>query len=86
MKKKALNNPIEPKIAPQYGFRKLRPLKIPKMAWYALLLAFVMAVLLFAMYGLSFVGKSKADQTLLIYSDGTEIPEVSSEQSACFRF
>ena len=81
MKKKALNNPIEPKIAPQYGFRKLRPLKIPKMAWYALLLAFVMAVLLFAMYGLSFVGKSKADQTLLIYSDGTEIPEVSLRNS-----
>jgi len=81
MKKKSLNRTVEPQIAPQYGFRKLRPLKIPKLAWLGLLAAFVMAILLFAMYGVSFFGSKSAEKTLLIYSDGTVIPEVSLRNS-----
>lgn len=77
MKKKSLSRTVEPQIAPQYGFRKLRPLKIPKLAWIALLAAFFLSILLFAMYGVSFVGTKSADKTLLIYTDGTVIPEVS---------
>ncbi len=71
----------EQKIAPQYGFRKLRPLKIPKAAWFALLLALVMAVVLFVLYGASFKGTKNADKTLVIYSDGTAIPDVSFRNS-----
>ena len=81
MKKTSVTKPIENKIAPQYGFRKLRPLKIPKMAWYALLLAFVMATALFVMYLISFIGTKDAKRTLLIYNDGSTIPEVSLRNS-----
>lgn len=81
MKKTSVTKPIENKIAPQYGFRKLRPLKIPKMAWYALLLAFVMAAALFVMYFISFIGTKDAKRTLLIYNDGSTIPEVSLRNS-----
>ena len=81
MKKTSVTKPIENKIAPQYGFRKLRPLKIPKMAWYALLLAFVMAAALFVMYFVSFIGTKDAKRTLLIYNDGSTIPEVSLRNS-----
>ena len=81
MKKTSVTKPIENKIAPQYGFRKLRPLKIPKMAWYALLLAFVMAAALFVMYLISFIGTKDAKRTLLIYNDGSTIPEVSLRNS-----
>ena len=71
----------EQKIAPQYGFRKLRPLKIPKAAWFALLLALIMAVVLFVLYGASFKGTKNADKTLVIYTDGTTIPDVSFRNS-----
>ena len=81
MKKTSVTKPIENKIAPQYGFRKLRPLKIPKLAWYALLLAFVMAAALFVMYFISFIGTKDAKRTLLIYNDGSTIPEVSLRNS-----
>ena len=81
MKKTSVTKPIENKIAPQYGFRKLRPLKIPQMAWYALLLASVMAAALFVMYFISFIGTKDAKRTLLIYNDGSTIPEVSLRNS-----
>jgi len=81
MKKTGLRQPIEPQNAPQYGFNKQRPLKIPKFAWYALLLSFVLAAALFVVYGISFKGVKDADKTLLIYSDGTKIPEVSLRNS-----
>ena len=81
MKKTSVTKPIENKIAPQYGFRKLRPLKIPKMAWYALLLAFVMAVTLFVLYLITFIGTKDAKRTLLIFNDGSAIPEVSLRNS-----
>ena len=71
----------EQKIAPQYGFRKLRPLKIPKAAWFALLLSLIMAVVLFVLYGVSFKGTGNADKTLVIFSDGTAVPEVSFRNS-----
>ena len=71
----------EQKIAPQYGFRKLRPLKIPKAAWFALLLSLIMAVVLFVLYGVSFKGTGNADKTLVIFSDGTTVPEVSFRNS-----
>ena len=81
MKKTSITKPTENKIAPQYGFRKLRPLKIPKMAWYALLLAFVMAVALFVLYLITFIGTKDTKRTLLIYNDGSTIPEVSLRNS-----
>ena len=81
MKKTSVTKPIENKIAPQYGFRKLRPLKIPKMAWYALLVAFVMAVALFVVYLITFIGIKDTKRTLLIFNDGTTIPEVSLRNS-----
>lgn len=81
MKKTSITKPVENKIAPQYGFRKLRPLKIPKMAWYALLTAFVMAVALFVMYLITFIGIKDTKRTLLIFNDGTTIPEVSLRNS-----
>ena len=81
MKKTSITKPTENKIAPQYGFRKLRPLKIPKMAWYALLLAFVMAVTLFVLYLITFIGTKDTKRTLLIYNDGSTIPEVSLRNS-----
>lgn len=75
--KKNIDNRAEEKTAPQYGFRKMRPVKIPKAAWFALGLSLVMAVLLFVFYGMTFNGSKDADKTLLIYSDGTAISEVS---------
>ena len=71
----------EQQTAPQYGFRKLRPLKIPKAAWFALLLSLVMAITLFVLYGVSFKGTKDAKKILLIYSDGSTIPEVSFRNS-----
>lgn len=77
MKKTAARSPEEQHIAPQYGFRKLRPLKIPKAAWFALMLSLLLSITLFVLYGISFKGSGKAHNTLIIYSDGTGIPEVS---------
>lgn len=77
MKKTSERNPEERPAAPQYGFRKLRPLKIPKAAWFALLLSLLMAITLFALYGYSFVGFKDAGKTLVVYSDDSDIPEVS---------
>lgn len=71
----------EQKIAPQYGFRKLRPIKIPKAAWFALFLSLIMAVVLFVLYGVSFKGTKNADKTLVVYTDGISIPEVSFRNS-----
>lgn len=81
MMKRSSDKQIEDKTAPQYGFRKMRPAKIPKAAWFVLGLSFVMAVLLFALYGMSFSGSKDAPKTLLIYSDGTGIAEVSLRNS-----
>ena len=81
MKKTAERNPQERPAAPQYGFRKLRPLSIPKTAWIALGLSLVMAITLFVLYGLSFKGTKDLDKTLIIYSDGSVIPEVSFRNS-----
>ena len=77
MKKTAARSPEEQHIAPQYGFRKLRPLKIPKAAWFALMLSLLLSITLFVLYGISFKGSGKAHNTVVIYSDGTGIPEVS---------
>ena len=81
MKKTAQRNPEERPAAPQYGFRKLRPLKIPKAAWFALGLSLVMAISLFVLYAFSFKDTGDNSNTLIIYSDGTEIPEVSLRNS-----
>ena len=81
MKKTAEKNPQERPAAPQYGFRKLRPIKIPKAAWFALILSFVMAVTLFVLYGFSYKDTDSTNKTLIIYSDGTSIPEVSLRNS-----
>ena len=81
MMKKSSDNKTEEKTAPQYGFRKMRPVKIPNAAWFVLGLSFVMAVLLFVLYALSFSGSKDASKTLLIYSDGTGISEVSLRNS-----
>ena len=83
MKKTAANNnnPQERPAAPQYGFRKLRPLSIPKTAWIALGVSLLMAITLFVLYGVSFTGGDKVDKTLIIYSDGSTIPEVSFRNS-----
>ena len=79
--KKSSDSQAEEKIAPQYGFRKTRPVKIPKAAWFVLGLSLIMAALLFALYGLSFKGSDEASKTLIIYSDGTGIPLVSLRNS-----
>ena len=81
MKKTSERNPEERPAAPQYGFRKLRPLKIPKIAWFALILSLIMAVTLFVLYGVSYVGTNETDKTLIIYSDGSAIPVVSFRNS-----
>lgn len=81
MKKTSERNPEERPAAPQYGFRKLRPLKIPGIAWAALVLALVMAIVLFVLYGVSFSGTDETDKTLIIYSDGSNIPSVSFRNS-----
>jgi hypothetical protein len=81
MKKTGLRQPIEAQNAPQYGFNKLRPLKIPAFAWYALIVSVVMAAALFVLYAMTFAGTKDPDKTLLIYSDGTTIPEVSLRNS-----
>ena len=81
MKKTGLRQPIEAQNAPQYGFNKLRPLKIPAFAWYALIVSAIMAAALFVLYGMTFAGTKDPDKTLLIYSDGTTIPEVSLRNS-----
>lgn len=81
MKKTSERNPEERPAAPQYGFRKLRPLKIPKVAWFALVLSLVMAILLFVLYGISYYGTGDTDKTLIIYSDGSAIPVVSFRNS-----
>ena len=79
--KKNTDSRAEEKTAPQYGFRKMRPVRIPKAAWFVLGLSLVMAILLFVFYGMTFSGTKDADRTLLIYSDGTEISEVSLRNS-----
>lgn len=79
--KKNSDRQAEEKIAPQYGFRKLRPTKIPKMAWVALILSFVLAGLMFGMYAMTLNLSGSARKTLLIYSDGTSIPCVSMRNS-----
>ena len=79
--KKNSDRQAEEKIAPQYGFRKLRPTKIPKMAWVALILSFVLAGLMFGMYAMTLNLSGTARKTLLIYSDGTSIPRVSMRNS-----
>ena len=81
MKKNSERNPEERPAAPQYGFRKLRPLKIPKVAWFALMLSLIMAITLFVLYGVSYVGTNDTDKTLIIYSDGSNIPSVSFRNS-----
>lgn len=75
--KKNTDRQKEEQIAPQYGFRKLRPTKIPKLAWVALILSFLLSVLLFGLYAYSFKGSEKAPRTLVFYTDGSSIPEVS---------
>lgn len=75
--KKISDRQQEEHIAPQYGFRKLRPTKIPKYAWAALVLSFAMAILLFVLYAISWKGARNNSKTLLIYSDGSNIPAVS---------
>jgi len=77
MKKTSQRDPQERPAAPQYGFRKLRPIKIPKAAWFALGISLCLAVTLFVLYGMSFRDSRNAGNTLLIYSDGRNIPEVS---------
>lgn len=79
--KKNNEKQAEEKTAPQYGFRKMRPTKIPKAAWFALGLSFVLAVLLFVLYGMTIIGAKNAGKTLLIYSDGSSIPEISLRNS-----
>ncbi|MBR3247072.1 MAG: hypothetical protein IKG03_01585 [Clostridiales bacterium] len=77
------NSDIKPeeKTAPQYGFRKMRPMKVPGAAWFVLGLSFIMAVLLFGLYGMSLSGQDQAGKTLLIYSDGKDISRVSLRNS-----
>lgn len=81
MMKKSSDNSTEEKTAPQYGFRKMRPVKIPKTAWFALGLSLVMAIFLFVLYGMTFSGSENAGKTLIIYSDGSDISEVSLRNS-----
>ena len=81
MMKKSSDIQPEEKTAPQYGFRKMRPAKIPKGAWFALGVSLIMAVLLFVFYGMTFTDSGNAKKTLLIYSDGTEIAEVALRNS-----
>lgn len=79
--KKNKDRQAEEKLAPQYGFRKLRPTKIPKLAWVSLALSFVLAALMFVMYLMSLNSAKNTRKTLLIYSDGTTIPMVSMRNS-----
>ncbi|MBR2597438.1 MAG: hypothetical protein IKE09_02685 [Clostridiales bacterium] len=79
--KKNKDRQAEEKLAPQYGFRKLRPTKIPKLAWVSLALSFVLAALMFVMYVMSLNSAKNTRKTLLIYSDGTTIPMVSMRNS-----
>ena len=79
--KKNKDRQAEEKLAPQYGFRKLRPTKIPKLAWVSLALSFVLAALMFVMYAMSLNSAKNTRKTLLIYSDGTTIPMVSMRNS-----
>ena len=81
MKKSSLRQAEQPKTAPEYGFRKLRPLKIPKKAWYAGFFSVFMALALFSMYAFTFLGTKELNKTLLIYSDGSKIYEVSLRNS-----
>lgn len=82
MKKSSVRQPvIESKTAPEYGFNKQRPLKIPSYAWFVILLSLIMATMLFVVYGISFNGSKDAKNTLLIYSDGKVIPEVAIRNS-----
>ena len=79
--KKNTDRQSEEKTAPQFGFRKLRPVKIPKAAWFVLGLSLVMAIALFVLYGMTFKGTDTASRTLLIYSDGSSISRVSLRNS-----
>ena len=79
--KKNTDRQSEDKTAPQFGFRKMRPVKIPKAAWFVLGLSLIMAAVMFALYGLTFKGTDTAGRTLLIYSDGSNIPRVSLRNS-----
>lgn len=79
--KKNSDNKAEEKTAPQYGFRKMRPVKVPNGAWFALGLSLVMALVLFALYGFAVLGSEQAGKKLLIYSDGSDIPQVSLSNS-----
>lgn len=81
MKKSSIRQVDQPKTAPEYGFRKLRPLKIPKTAWYAVFFSILMAGILFGIYAYTFTGYDDSNKTLLIYSDGTKIYEVSLRNS-----
>ena len=79
--KKNSDRQAEEKLAPQYGFRKLRPTKIPKVAWVALAFSFVLAALMIVMYVMTIAGPKNTSKTLLIYSDGTTVPMVSMRNS-----
>jgi len=81
MKKTSQNIPEERPAAPQYGFRKLRPLKIPKAAWFAMGLSLLMAVTIFVLYAVSFKETGNTGKTLVIYTGGTSIQEVSLRNS-----
>ena len=81
MMKKSSEKKSEEKIAPQYGFRKLRPVKVPDAAWFALGLSLAMAVVLFILYAFSLSGTDQTAKTLLIYSDGGDISRVSLRNS-----
>ena len=79
--KKNKDRQAEEKLAPQYGFRKLRPTKIPKVAWVVLALSFLLAASMFLMYAMTLNVAKNTNKTLLIYSDGTTIPRVSMRNS-----
>ena len=79
--KKNSDRQNEEHIAPQYGFRKLRPTKISKLAWGALILSFLMAVLLLVLFACSYIGVKDSSKTLIMYSDGSVIPEVPMRNS-----
>lgn len=81
MMKKNSEVKAEEKTAPQYGFRKMRPVKVPRAAWFALAVSIVMAVFLFFLYFFSVNGADNAGRKLLIYSDGSDIPLVSLRNS-----
>ena len=81
MMKKNSEVKAEEKTAPQYGFRKMRPVKVPRAAWFALAVSIVMAGFLFFLYFFSVNGADNAGRKLLIYSDGSDIPLVSLRNS-----